>query len=158
MKKHLMKTRKEKSFRNSLAAVTFFRFEKKIIFSIFPLFLHLCNRNSLAGFVNFFRFEKKIIFLFSYCFYIFVVETHQLDVYIFFIIIFLLAFSYVGETHQLDLYIFFPTFFPTFPHFPIIFTLMKQKLISFYLHVRENHLLDFKHVVFEFKCSFYFIR
>merc|ERR1712105_474039 len=66
--------------------VHFFRFEKNIYFFIFLLFLHLCNRNSLAGLVNFFRFEKKKIcssiyeqkliiwtchfFLYSYCFYI----------------------------------------------------------------------------------------
>ena len=56
--------------------------KKKIIFSF--LFLHLQNRNSLAGLVNFFSFgEKKICFYFSYCFYIYVIETHQIDLYIF---------------------------------------------------------------------------
>ena len=46
----------------------FFRFENKNYFFIFLLFLHLCNRNSLAGLVNFFLFWKKKSY--SYCFYI----------------------------------------------------------------------------------------
>ena len=69
--------------RNSLAGlVIFFRFEKKK--SIFLLLLYVCNENSLAGLVNFFRFEKKNnVFTFSYCFYIYVIETGQMDLYIF---------------------------------------------------------------------------
>ena len=62
--------------RNSSAGlVHFFRFDKKNYFFYF-LFLHLCNRNSLGGLVNFFRLKKKFIFSFSYCFYIYVIETH----------------------------------------------------------------------------------
>ena len=62
----------------------FFRYEKKkFLFSF--LFLHSCNRNSLAGLVHFFRLKKNIyIFSFPYCFYIYVIETHQLDLYTFF--------------------------------------------------------------------------
>ena len=48
---------------------TFFRIWKRsIFFFILLLFLHLCNRNSLAGLVNFFGFEriKNSVFLFLF--------------------------------------------------------------------------------------------
>ena len=128
---------------NSLARnLNFSELKEEITFFISLLFLHLYNRNSLAGLEHFFKIVIFVyLFNFSYCFYsmqgkliswtytffryTYLTETYQLDFYIFlniffyFFFISLLLLQYVGETYCLDLVHFFDNKKKHFSHFPM---------------------------------------
>ena len=115
--------------------VHFFKFAKKKFshFSIFLLFLHLCNRNSLAGLVQFFKIN--LIFNFFLIFLLVLKFIHFL--------------LYVWEAlAELVYFFFWITFFFTFLYFPIAFTFNSLARI---LHFFQ------KKIVFYFSYFFYSI-